>query len=105
MSFKALRIVSESEVEITFEGDDGTPAVHVFTLQTVGPGPGALEGLLGINGDDDFTKKYRGVPGPHLPMWPEQLVGHAHRAALQALPAGETLRRLIDESTSACEAA
>jgi hypothetical protein len=105
MSFKALRIISAIEVEIIFEGDDGTPVVHVFTTEPVVPnGPGTPEGILLVNGDDDFQKKYRLI-GPNVPLWPEKLAAQAQRAAMQPFPAGETLRRLTDEIRSTRQAA
>jgi len=94
MRFEPLRIVSGSEVELTFEGDDGTPVVHLLTEEQGGrPFP---EGVLLVNGDNVFWEHRLLVRG---------LAAEAHRVAAQTFPAGETVERLAEEARAARQAA
>ncbi|WP_144123029.1 hypothetical protein [Catellatospora sichuanensis] len=102
MSFKALRVVSDTDVELIFEGDDGTQVVHTFNMLPV---PQLGQGGAVVNGDDDFQQKYRNLISPDTPRWPETLAAEAWRAASQPFPAGQTLERLTEEVRAARKAA
>lgn len=66
---KSLTVVTENDIDITFVGDDGTTVTHRFTFKPSGLG----EGSVILNGDAEFLRLYRRVPGPSAPMWPEKL--------------------------------
>jgi hypothetical protein len=33
MSFRTLRVVSDTEIELSFEGDDGSPVIHLMRVE------------------------------------------------------------------------
>jgi hypothetical protein len=47
-------------------------------------------GIWVVNGEPAFTERYRLVPGPSLPIWPERLAVAALRAVREPLPDAET---------------
>jgi hypothetical protein len=106
INFRALRVLSPSEVEMTFEGDDGTLVVHIFTMKPTGLRD-ASEGSFVVNGDAEFWRKYRCYARPEVRMsiWPERLAAAAQCLAMQSYPAGETQERLIEEARAAKQAA
>jgi hypothetical protein len=85
MTFKALRVVSGSEVELTFEGDDGTPVVH---LLSVAPAGFEDDDVMLVNGDSVFWEHRRLVG---------KLAAQAQRVAARTFPAGEAVKRLEEE--------
>jgi hypothetical protein len=95
MRFKALRVVSGSEVELTFEGDDGTPVVHLLSVAPAGK-PFEDDDVMLVNGDHVFWA-HRKLVG--------DLAAQAQRVAARTIPAGEALTRLAEEARAARKAA
>jgi hypothetical protein len=91
LRLRSLTVVSDSEVDIVFESDDGSTVTHRFTVEEAGP-------VLVTNGDRGFNERYRRVPGPITPVWPEQLAAAAWRARREPLPAGRALADLAGET-------
>src|SRR6185369_3473180 len=90
MSFRTIRVVSDSEIELSFEGDDGSPVIHLMRVEPAGrPLP---EGTLLTNGFEVFPEHTRLIL---------DLAAAAHRVAAQTFPAGETLDRIEEEAMAA----
>ncbi len=91
LTFRGLTIGSDSEVDLLFEGDDGTAVTWRFT-RTEGGGVGV------ISGPEEFYSLYRQVPGPPFPDWPERLAGQALAARREPFPAKAAALRAIEEA-------
>jgi len=91
LTFRALSFVSESEVDLVLDADDGTPVTWRFVRAEHG-------GIGVINGPEEFASKYRQVPGPSFPDWPEALVRAAFAARREPLPAGVSAQKMTDEA-------
>jgi hypothetical protein len=89
---KSLTVLSDTTAAVTFEGDDGGEVTFQFELHETGP-----QGLTVTNGDADFQQKYRRVPGPSFPLWPERLVAQALFARREPFPYGAELEHLTEQ--------
>jgi len=92
MRFKALRVVSGSEVELTFEGDDGTPVVHLLSVEPAAGKPFYDADVMLVNGDHVFWAHRTLVTN---------LAAQAQRVAARTFPAGEAVKRLEEEASAA----
>lgn len=91
MKFKALRIVSESEVELTFEGDDGIPVVHVLSVKSAGQ-PFDDPDFMLVNGCEVFWDHQKLIM---------EFAAAARRVARRTFPAGDAVKRLEAEAKEA----
>jgi len=91
LRLRSVTIVAERVVDIKFDADDGSTVTHRFIVDDTGP-------ITVTNGDGEFVRRYRGVPGPVTPTWPERLAAAAWRAACEPLPAGQALEDLTAEA-------
>ena len=82
LTLRSLTVLSPEEVAITLADDAGTEATFRFTVEQV-------QGIWVASGEPAFDARYRCVPGPALPMWPEQLAIAALQAVRQPLPDAE----------------
>lgn len=89
-SLTGLRVVAADAVDMSFVDGDGTEVTYRFTASY-----GA--GLMVVSGEREFNARYRQVPGPALPMWPEKLAATAIAAQLEPLPTGADLDALTAE--------
>jgi hypothetical protein len=80
LTLRSLTVLSPDEVALTVADDAGVEVTFRFT--------GAqIDGrIVGASGELEFCARYRCVPGPALPMWPEQLAIAALRAVRDPLP-------------------
>ncbi|NUO58471.1 MAG: hypothetical protein HOV71_15855 [Hamadaea sp.] len=99
MRFTGLRVLSDTQVEMYFEGDDGTPVTHVFSSESVTVGESTLRV---VNGDHEYGMSYRCYTVG--PAWPENLAAAAWQAAREPLIAGTALARQIEENKAARKA-
>ena len=97
MSLHSLTVISQDEIEIIFVGDDGVLISHRFYFSSEGLQDQRIDELQGVNGDAEFQSKYRRVPGPITPLWPERLAHAARNALKSPLPAGRALEGLREE--------
>ena len=91
LTMRSLVVLSPDEVAITLADEAGAEVTFRFTGTQAG-------GIRVINGDQAFRDRYRPVPGPALPMWPERLAGAALSAVREPLPAGEALDELTRQA-------
>jgi hypothetical protein len=91
LTLRSLTVVSPTEVDTVFADDAGAEVSFRFTGDLTGD-------VLAVSGEPAFSDRYRRVPGPSLPLWPERLAAAALRAAREPLPAGETLDGLIEHA-------
>lgn len=96
MRFTGLRVLSDTKVEMYFEGDDGTPVTHVFSSEPVAVQSTTLEV---VNGDREYWESYRWYADG--PAWPEKLAAAACQAAREPLTAGTALAQQIEENKAA----
>jgi hypothetical protein len=87
LTFRSLTVVSDNEVDLIFDVDDGDAVRFRFTVDD-------SAGLPVTNGPPEFQRAYRMVPGPGFPMWFEQAALAAWRAHREPLPAGRRLEQL-----------
>ena len=91
LTFRSLTVVSDNEVDLTFDADDGDTVTFRFAVSET------ANRLAVTNGPPAFAQEYRQVPGPAIPTWPEQLALAALHARREPLPAGRQLDRLKAE--------
>jgi hypothetical protein len=92
LTLRSLTVASPNEVDIAFTDDlDSAVIVHRFHGETTTVG-------LVINGDAEWNQRYRRVPGPVTPMWPEQLAGAVLHATAEPMPAGVELDQLTRQA-------
>jgi hypothetical protein len=87
LTLRSLTVLSPHEVDIALADDAGNEATFRFSLTDA-------HGIWCINGESAFSERYRLVPGPSLPMWPEQLAYAALKAVREPFPDDEALARL-----------
>jgi hypothetical protein len=87
LTFRSLTVLSPDEVAITLVDDAGAGVTFWFT----GDDP---NGIWGAIGEEAFDGRFRLVPGPSLPLWPERLAVAALKAVREPLPDAETLALL-----------
>ena len=88
--FRSLTVVSDHEVDLVFDADDGSTVAYRFTVDD-------SAGFPVVNAPPDFSRAYRMVPGPAFPRWFEQAAMAAFRAHREPLPAGRRLEQLVIE--------
>ena len=90
LTLRSLTVLSPDEVAITLVDDVGDEVTYRFTLMQAGK-------IWVIQGEPAF-ERYRLVPGPSSPMWPEQLAMAALRAVREPLPDVEELALLTTQA-------
>jgi hypothetical protein len=91
LTLRSLTFISENEIALVFDPDPpGEPVTVQFTIHQT-------RVVDVVSGSPEFSRRYRAVPGPALPDWPEQLVGAAWRARQEPLPDGAELDELIED--------
>lgn len=91
MAFRSSTVLSQNEVELTFDGDDGTTVTHRFTIHT------RDDGLTVTSADTTFAKSYTMVG---LGQWAYQLALDAWTARHNPLPAGRRLDEIHQEAVA-----
>jgi hypothetical protein len=91
LTFRGLVFVSDTEVDLMLDADDGSTVTWRFTRTEHG-------GIGVINGPVEFTETYRQTPGPSFAEWPEPLVQAALSARRQPFPGGASAQMAIDEA-------
>jgi hypothetical protein len=91
LTLRGLSLVSDHEVDLFMEADDGSTVTWRFTREE-------RDGIAVVNGPTEFSETYRQVPGPPFPLWPERLVGAAIAAQREPFPAGDAAQRAIEEA-------
>jgi hypothetical protein len=90
LTFRSLTVLSPVMVAITLVDDAGEEVTFRFTGDDSG-------GIWCANGEEAFDDRYRLVPGPALPLWPERLALAALKAVREPLPDAEALSRLQEQ--------
>jgi|SRR5215469_7158410 len=84
LTLRSLTVLSPDEVAIMLVDDAGDEVTYRFTVEQV-------DRIWVDSGEpDSINARYRCVPGPALPMWPERLTIAALRAVREPLPDAET---------------
>lgn len=84
LTLRSLTVLSPDEVAITLADDAGVEITCRFTFEQAG-------GISVVQSESAFSERYRLVPGPSLPMWPERLAMEAFRAVREPFPDAEAL--------------
>jgi hypothetical protein len=100
LTFRSLTFVSDSEVDMTFDADDGGEVTYRFTVAPVYLDK-ADRVINVVNGDKEYSWLYSRIPGSETPAWPMQLVHRALAARAEPLPAGQELERRRHENAEA----
>jgi hypothetical protein len=79
LTLRSLTFLTDDALAMSFDTEDGRQVTHQFTRERTGA-------ITVVNGDDDFRHRYRQVPGPESPRWPEQFAHAAWAARDEPLP-------------------
>jgi len=86
-TLRSLTVLSPHEVAITLVDDAGDEVTFRFSAAEA-------RGILVVSGEAAFSDRYRQVPGPALPMWPEKLAYAALKAVREPFPDDEAVALL-----------
>lgn len=82
-----LTVLSPDKVAITLANETSAQVTFRFTAEQA-------HGVWVASSEPAFSARYRCVPGPALPLWPERLTLAALRAVREPLPDAETADQL-----------